>query len=173
GGDRDRDGGNIVEAALGDLVEAGVGCDRGGDPDGLDELAGFPHALAVAGEVLTQGNLPFALRPGEHERGVEGEEHGGTVTDRGAGAEVAAERRTVSDELRGEQREEVGEDGNLITELVLDLGEGESRPDLQGARAVRKSLEFLELIEGDRQGRAVEPDGDVHPPVGPAGKEDG
>src|SRR5699024_6721412 len=97
----------------------------------------------------------------------------GAVPDGRTGSQVPPEGRAVADELGGEQRDELGDERNGVAEPSLDLGEGESRPDLDSRVADLEGLELLELIERDRQRRAVEAHRDVDAPVGTASQEHG
>src|SRR5690606_1122463 len=81
-GEPDGNGGDVVEAALGDLVERRALGEGEGQTDLADQLIGLPDRLPVAGEVLGQGHDPLATGTREDESSVEGEQGRGAVADR-------------------------------------------------------------------------------------------
>jgi hypothetical protein len=72
---------DVVEPALGDLVE---GADPGQwqrDPHRLDELAGPPDRLAVAREVLGQRDIAGAVGRRQDEHGLQRQQRRRSVAD--------------------------------------------------------------------------------------------
>jgi hypothetical protein len=78
----DGDAGDVVEAALGDLVEGREVGQGQRDADGPDEFVRPADGLPVAGEVVAQRDLPLAIGRGEDDGGVECEESRRGVADR-------------------------------------------------------------------------------------------
>ena len=165
----DRDAGDVVEAPLGDLVEGRDRRQRQRDAHRADQLAGTAHALPVAGEVVGQRDLALAVGVGEHHRRLQREQHRRAVTDGRAGAQVAAEGRTVADEPGGELREQLRQQRDVAVEAAFDLGERQGRPDLDVVGFDAQLPQFGQPVDGDH---AIRPAGaDVHldAPVGGAG----
>src|SRR5699024_5425095 len=101
-GEREGDTGDVVETALGDLVERHHRRQRQRDEHCGDQLVGGLHALPVAGEVLRERYSTPAGRRDQLELGVQGEQHRRGVSDRGAGTEVAAQGGAVAAQPGGE-----------------------------------------------------------------------
>jgi len=59
--------GDVVESALGDLVERADRGDRCRDADRGDQFVGAFEGLPVAGEVAAERNLPLTGAGGEHQ----------------------------------------------------------------------------------------------------------
>ena len=126
---------DVVEPALGDLVEGGDRRQRQRDADRRDQLVGPPDALPVAGEVAGQRDLPLDLPlagdRGQHERGVQGQQHRRCVADRRGGAEIAAQRGPVADQPGRELREQVGQQRHPAVKPGLDLRQAQRRRQAQ------------------------------------------
>ena len=130
----DGDTRDVVETALGDLVESGEVGERQRDADRADELVRTAHGLPIPGEVLAQRDLTFAVGRREDDDGVQGEENGRGVTDRRARAEVAADRRAVPDQPRGELGEQLREQRDAAGQEALGLGQRDGGADLDARR---------------------------------------
>ena len=172
-GDACRDARDVVEASLGDLVECRDLAERERDPDRADELAGTAHGLPVAGEVPGQRDHPVALGRGQDDLGVEGQQDGCRVTDGGGGGEVAAQRRAVADEARGELRKHAVQQRDPAVQGTLDLAEAQGCADLDDVVRHVELTQLGDAVDPDDDGRAGSAEVDLDAPVGRAGDEDG
>ena len=162
----DRDAGDVVEAALGDLVERREVGQGQRDADRPDELVRPADGLAVAGEVVAQRDLALTLGRREDDAGVEGEESGRGVADRRTGAEVAADGRAVADQPRGELREHLREQRDAAGEEALGLGERDARADLHELVGEVERQQLGDAVDRHDQRFAATPDVDLDAPVG-------
>ncbi len=153
-GERDRDARDVVEPALGDLVERGDPRQRQRDPHRADQLVGAADAPAVAGEVLLERDDPLAARRDQHDAGAERQQRGTRVADRRAGAEVAADRGAVADERRGELRGQLGQQRHPAREPALDLGDRQRGADLDLVVADGELAQFGQPLDRDDERRA-------------------
>ena len=117
----DRDAGDVVEAALRDLVERGHLGKRHGDADRADQLVAAPHRLAVAGEVLGEVDLALTVERRQHDPRAEGEECGRDVADRRSGAQVSADRGAIADEGGRELRDQLVQQRYSAAEPARDV----------------------------------------------------
>ncbi len=114
---------------------------------------GLAHALAVAGVVLRQRHLALSLCGGQHNPGIQRQEHGRGIADGRAGGEVTAEGRRVADQARGELREQVAQQRDPALEGALHFGKRQGRADVDGIGTKRQPTEFLEPVDGQNQRR--------------------
>ena len=74
--------GDVVETALGDLVEARQRGERPADPDFLDQLARCADARPITGVVVGQRHKAFAVDRRKDQLSLKGEKRGRRITDR-------------------------------------------------------------------------------------------
>ncbi len=163
--------GDVVEAPLGDLVEAGRRGEGQRDPDRPDQLVGLLDGGPVAGEVVRQGDLPLASGRGEHEARVERQQRRCGVADGGGRAEVAPEGGAVADQPRGELREDLRQERHrdpADLQALLDLGEGQRGADLDRLGGDRQLAQLGQPVEGDDVRRAQAAQVDLDTVVGGA-----
>ena len=170
----DGDARDVVEPALGDLVERGDRGHRPRDANRLDQLIGALDALPVAGEVPVQPDLALALARGQHERGVQREQHRRGVADRRGGAEVAAERGPVADQPGRELREQLVKQRHPAgprSQPGLDLRQAQRGADVDAVGADRELAQLLDPLDADGQRGPGVPDVQLDAPVGGPGHQ--
>ena len=165
------DPGDVVEPALGDLVERADRGDRQRDADRLDQLIRALDGLPVTGEVIGQPDLALALARGQDQGGVQREQRGRGVADRRGGAEVAAERGPVADQPGRELREHLVEQRHPAGQPGLDLGQAQRGADVDVVAADRELAQLGDPLDADGQRGPGVPDVQLDAPVGGPGHQ--